>query len=132
MDHLKKLRVALGFTQGQFCTLFGLHQAYYSRFENGDRTPSKNFVKTGRQFGISKDFLISGKHPVFIEPVRNKLLYCMLIAKKCVVSGMLNNTEKDNENDLSQEDLRIQSEHILQELLDISNKMGLDLVEPLE
>lgn len=51
MDSLIKQRIKINFTQQEMANKLGVSHSYYSKLENGNKTPSYNFlVKVKKEF----------------------------------------------------------------------------------
>lgn len=67
-ERLKKIRKALNMTQGEFAKKLNLQQNTICLFETGKRNPSERTLEDiCNIFHVSKDYLLEGKEPMFIE-----------------------------------------------------------------
>jgi len=67
-DRLLAVREALGITQKDFCKSIYMSQSYYSQVEGGKRPVNDRVIALiCSQFGVSKDYLLTGKGQMFSE-----------------------------------------------------------------
>lgn len=67
-ERLKKIRKALNITQCEFAKKLNLQQNTICLFETGKRNPSERTLEDiCNIFHVSKDYLLEGKEPMFIE-----------------------------------------------------------------
>jgi transcriptional regulator with XRE-family HTH domain len=67
-DRLIAVREALGITQRDFCKGIYVSQSYYAQIEGGKRPINDRIIAlVCSQYGVSKEFLLSGKGEMFSE-----------------------------------------------------------------
>ena len=67
-DRFIAVREALGMTQRDFCKGIHLSQSYYAQIEGGKRPINERIIAlVCSQYGVLKEFLLSGKGEMFSE-----------------------------------------------------------------
>ena len=67
-DRFIAVREALGITQRDFCKGIHLSQSYYAQIEGGKRPINERIIAlVCSQYGVSKEFLLTGKGEMFSE-----------------------------------------------------------------
>jgi transcriptional regulator with XRE-family HTH domain len=67
-DRIVKVRNSLGLTQKDFSKNIYVSQTYYSNVENGERPLNDRIIALiCSQYGVNKEYLLSGKGEVFSE-----------------------------------------------------------------
>ena len=67
-DRLIAVREALGLTQRDFCAGIYVSQSYYAQIEGGKRPVNDRIIAlVCSQYGVSKDYLLTGKGKMFSE-----------------------------------------------------------------
>jgi len=67
-DRLRTVRKALEITQRDFCTGIYTSQSYYAQVEGGKRPVNDRLIAlVCSQYGVSKDYLLTGKGVMFSE-----------------------------------------------------------------
>jgi transcriptional regulator with XRE-family HTH domain len=67
-DRIIAVRNALGMTQKVFCKGIYVSQSYYANIEQGSRSTNDRIIALlCSQYGVSKEYLLTGKEPMFSE-----------------------------------------------------------------
>ncbi len=78
-DRIKQIREILGVSQSDFAKSLKISQSAMSEFENGARPPSKSFLISLKDFGISLDWFFTGQGEIMrkdrlkSEPTNRKI-----------------------------------------------------------
>jgi phage repressor protein C with HTH and peptisase S24 domain len=81
IEHIKQIREQLGLNRSEFAQKLELSRSAISEFENGTRSPSKDFILSLHKIGVSIDWFVSGTGKMFddnkltSQPVEKKSLW---------------------------------------------------------
>jgi len=78
-DRLVAVREALGITQRDFCRGIYVSQSYYAQIESGKRPVNDRIIAlVCSQYGVSKEYLSTGKGKMFSEDLADLQLQQLL------------------------------------------------------